>query len=114
MTDGLLQNIIELEKQIQAEVAAEQVRAEQWRERELAELENSLAASKAATDEHRKQALEAGRTAFLEEGAAIEARTKSWCEQMEKLDERVVRDILRRHLAGILPGGDHDHPHGQG
>ena len=39
MTDGLLENIIHLEKQIQASVSAEQVRAEQWQERELAALQ---------------------------------------------------------------------------
>ena len=42
MADGLLENIIQLEKQIQASVAAEQVRAEQWQERELAALEKEL------------------------------------------------------------------------
>ena len=38
MTDGLLDNIIELEKRIQTDVTAEQPRAEEWQDRELATL----------------------------------------------------------------------------
>ena len=38
MTDGLLENIIQLEKKIQADVADEEVRARIWQARELAEL----------------------------------------------------------------------------
>ena len=57
MTDGLLENIIHLEKQIQANVAKEQVRAGQWQERELATLESSLVEARTAIEEQRKQAL---------------------------------------------------------
>ena len=34
---------------------------------------------------------------------------------LDKLpDDSTLEEVLRRHLAGVLPGGDHDHPHGQG
>ena len=57
MTDGLLENIIHLEKQIQANVAAEQVRAEEWQKRELAALETSLFTARSTTEERLKQTL---------------------------------------------------------
>ena len=113
MTDGLLENIIQLEKQIQANVAAEQTRAEQWQERELAALENSLAAARSATEERRKQALSEKKAELLREGADLEAAAKDWCQRLEKLEDTILEEVLKRHLAGVLPGGDHDHPHGQ-
>lgn len=114
MTDGLLENIIQLEKQIQDNVAAEQVRAEQWQERELAALETSLLAARSATEERRKQILTEKKAELLREGAGLEAAAKGWCQRLEKLDDTTLEDVLKQHLAGVLPGGDHDHPHGQG
>jgi len=113
MTDGLLENIILLEKQIQASVAEEQVRAEQWQERELAILENSLTEARAATEEQGKQVLNEKKALLLKEGANLETAAKEWCQRLEKLDDSTLEEILKRHLAGVLPGGDHDHPHGQ-
>ena len=114
MTDGLLEEIIALEKQIQAGVSAEQLRAERWRKRELAALESALVAERAATEEWRKRTLAEKKDALLREGADLEAAAKAWCLRLEQLDDAVLRYVLRRHLASVLPGGDHDHPHGQG
>ena len=69
MTDGLLENIIHLEKQIQANVAREQVRAGQWQERELATLESSLVEARTAIEEQRKQGLIKRKAQLLREAA---------------------------------------------
>ena len=114
MTDGLLENIIHLEKQIQANVAAEQVRAEEWQKRELAALETSFFTEQSTTEERLKQILTEKKAALLREGSALETEAKDWCHRLEKLDDSTLEDVLKRHLAGVLPGGDHDHPHGQG
>ena len=114
MADGLLENIIQLEKQIQASVSAEQVRAGQWQERELAALESSLVTERAAAEERRKQALAEQQAELLREGSDLEAAAKAWCQRLAQLDDTTLEDVLRRHLARVLPGGDHDHPHGQG
>jgi hypothetical protein len=114
MTDGLLENIIQLEKQIQASVSAEQIRAEQWQERELAALESSLVAERSATEERRKQALTEKQAELLREGSDLKAAAEAWCQRLDKLEDSTLEEVLRRHLAGVLPGGDHDHPHGQG
>ena len=113
MTDGLLENIIHLEKQIQANVAAEQVRAEQWQEHELAALESSLAEARTATKERRGQILAEKKAELLCAGADIEAAAADWCQRLAKLDDAALVDVLKRHLAAVLPGGDYDHPHGQ-
>ena len=114
MTDGLLENIIQLEKQIQANVAAEQVRAEQWQKQELAALEMCLLEEQSATEERRKQLLKEKKADLLREGADLEASAKDWCQRLAKLDDTALEEVLQRHLAGVLPGGENDHPHGQG
>lgn len=113
MTDGLLENIIHLEKQIQANVVEEQVRAAQWQERELTNLENSLVEARAATEDQRKQALIKKKAELLHEGEDLETAAKDWCQRLENLDASTLEEVLKRHLAEVLPGGDHDHPHGQ-
>jgi hypothetical protein len=114
MTDGLLENIIQLEKRIQTEVAAEQVRADEWQKRELAALQNSFTEAQATEKERCRQILTEKRAGLLREGIALEADSSTWCNRLSSLDETTLRDVLKRHLAAILPGGDHDHPHGQG
>ena len=114
MTDGLLESIIQLEKHIQAEVAAEQARAEEWQQRELAAIESGLTAALTAEQERGRQALAEKQCALQSEGAAMETAASAWCGRLLNLDEATLHDLLKRHLAVILPGGDHDHPHGQG
>ena len=113
MTDGLLENIIQLEKRIQSEVAAEQVHAEEWQQRELTVIESSFSEALADEEERCKQVLADKKAALQSEGAALEATTSAWCQRLSELDDATLRDVLKRHLATILPGGDHDHPHGQ-
>ena len=113
MTDGLLENIIQLEKRIQLEVTAERARAEAWQQRELAAIESSLAAALSAEEERCRQMLAEKKAELQSEGAELEATSSAWCQRLSKLDDATLRDLLKRHLAAILPGGDHDHPHGQ-
>jgi hypothetical protein len=114
MTDGLLETIIQLEKRIQADAAEEQARAEAWQTRELAALQTAIAEAHTDREQRYRQLLDARKAELLREGAAMEAAASAWCERMASLDERCLHDVLERHLAAILPGGDNDHPHGQG
>lgn len=113
MTDGLLDNIIDLEKRIQAEVAAEQTRAEEWRVRELATLEEESAEARMIEEAHCRELLAEQEEQLKGEGTALEAAASAWCQRLLALDDEILSDVLKRHLAGILPGGDYDHPHGQ-
>lgn len=113
MTDGLLENIIKLEKHIQTEVAAEQTRAEEWRARELACLEDACAEARMIEEARCREFLAEQNTQLEVEGAALEVAASAWCQRLLNLDDESLRDVLRRHLAAVLPGGDYDHPHGQ-
>jgi hypothetical protein len=114
MTDGLLENIIQLEERIQTEVTAEQVRADEWQKRELAARQSSFTEAQATEKERCRKILTEKKAELLREGAALEADSSAWCQRLSSLDNTTLRDLLKRHLATILPGGDHDHPHGQG
>lgn len=113
MTDGLLENIIELEKRIQTEVTAEQTRAEEWRVRELASLEADCADARRTEEARCRELLAEQEKQLKGEGTTLEAAASAWCQRLLNLDDEILRDVLRRHLAAILPGGDYDHPHGQ-
>ena len=113
MTDGLLENIIQLEKRIQSEVTAEKERANEWQQRELTVVESSFAAALTAEEERSGQILAEKKAELQIEAAALEATSSAWCQRLSELDEANLRDVLKRHLATILPGGDNDHPHGQ-
>lgn len=113
MTDGLLQSIIQLEKNIQAEAAAEHARAEEWQQRELAAMESTFAAAMTAEKERGRQMLAAKKAELKKKGAALESASSAWCQRLSDLDDATLQDALKQHLTAILPGGDHDHPHGQ-
>ncbi|MDT8443655.1 MAG: hypothetical protein RQ722_05145 [Desulfuromonadales bacterium] len=113
MTDGLLESIIQLEKRIQAEVAAEHARAEEWQQRELAAIADFFALAQTAEEERRRQMLVEKKAEFQSKGAALESASTAWNRRLTTLDDARLHKALKRHLAAILPGGDHDHPHGQ-
>jgi hypothetical protein len=113
MTDGLLKDIIKLEKRIQIEVVIERARADEWQQRELVAIESSFAVDLDAEEECCRQTLAEKKAELQSEGAALEATSSAWCQRLSMLDDATLCDVLKRHLAAILPGGDHDHPHGQ-
>ena len=113
MTDGLLDNIIELEKRIQTEVTAEQTRAEEWQARELATLMSVCAEAKEIEEARCRELLAEQEEQLKGEGAVLELAASAWSQRLLALNDKVLHDVLKRHLAAILPGGDYDHPHGQ-
>jgi ferric-dicitrate binding protein FerR (iron transport regulator) len=113
MTNGLLESIIHLEKRIQLEVAAEQARADAWQRRELTAIESAFTAALKTEEARGRQMLTEKKAELQNKGAALEAASSAWCQCLLNLDDETLHEVLRRHLAAILPGGDHDHPHGQ-
>ncbi len=113
MTDGLLNNIIELEKHIQAEVTAEQTRAEEWQVRELATLMSECADARTIEEARCRGLLAKQEEQLKGEGTALEKAASAWCQRLLALNNQVLHDVLKQHMAAILPGGGYDHPHGQ-
>ena len=114
MTDGLLENIITLEKEIQADVAEEEARARTWQERELVKLDHLLNKAEARENERRQQEIAKQEAIMQHDAAEIKTAAKAWCKRLKELDDAALSEVLKEKLATILPRGDHDHPHGQG
>lgn len=114
MRDGLLDEIIHLENRIQAEVAAEETRAAAWSERELATLDAKMARERLEEEAHLERAMTKVGDRLRREAADLEATAAESCRRLESLDDEALRRVLRKHLPCLLPGGDHDHPHGEG
>jgi hypothetical protein len=113
MTDGLLVNIIQQEKKIQADTAREKKRAESWQQRELVALQTALADQQRAIETQFEQALSDREKQLLHEGEELETVTRAWCQRLENLDNTELNQTLQTFLAVLLSGGDHDHPHGE-
>ncbi len=114
MKDGLLDEIIHLEKQLQDEVAVEEARAATWRDRELASLAEAKTRADAAEEEHRRQAMATADETARREAEELESRVTALCLRLENLADETLLRVLQRHLPTLLPGSDHDHPHGEG
>lgn len=113
MTDGLLAEIILLEKELQASLSAEEQRCRAWRDRELAQLDRALDEAREAADGSGQRRIEQARVAAEQEAEELLRRTRLWCRVVDTLSEKTLRDSLRRHLAEVLPEVSDDHPHGE-
>jgi len=113
MSDGMLHDILEVERRIEGQLARERVRVEAW-----------LAAQKAEIDKQTEQALSEAAAAACQVGAgrcqnarnAGAARIREMRQQVHKLkslSDKILRQTLQGHLSQITGGVHHDHPDGQ-
>lgn len=112
MSDGMLHDILEVERRIEATLAKERTRAEKW-----------LAAQKVEIDKQTEQALHKAASTACQDGAgrcqnarnAGAARIKEMRQQVRKLkslSDAELRQALQRHLSRITGEVHHDHPDG--
>ena len=113
MTDGLLEEIILLEKQIQQQLATEEERVARWRDRELSALDEILNSARQASLNTHDEALESAREDAEEEARRLVAVAEGWSQALLSLDDESLRRVLVKHLAMIIPEVFDDHPHGQ-
>ena len=113
MSDGMLHDILEVERRIEEQLAKERVRVEEW-----------LAAQKAEIDKLTEQAQREAAAAACQVGAGRcqnarndgAARIREMRQQVRKLkslSDAVLRQTLQRHLSLVTGGVHHDHPDGQ-
>jgi len=114
MSDGLLQEIIGLEKDLQAELADEERRSHAWRDRELRILEEKLEEVRSRCCANDQQLIDQVRSrAEVEAESTIEA-AKTWCLKLSQLEEDRLLTVLRCHLAAVFPETNDDRSHGKG
>ena len=113
MTDGLLEDIIQWEKRIQQQLAAEEQRVKAWSCQEMSVLEEGLSTVRKQAERDDRDVLDKAEQDARKEGDAQIKKTEVWCEHLQALDDQVLRKILQRHLEMIMPEVADDHSHGK-
>ena len=113
MTDGLLEEIILLEKQIQQQLATEEERVARWRAGELSALDKLLNSARQATVNSNDEALTSASEEAERKARQLVAAAENWSRSLLSLDDESLRRVLVKHLAMIIPEVSDDHPHGQ-
>ena len=113
MPDGLLEEIILLEKQIQQQLKKEECRVEEWQKRELAGLDDMLERVRDTTRSLVEAKQEATRKQASIDGQELVAKEEQWCARVKGFDDRVLREALTQVLPLIFPEEHGDHSNGQ-
>lgn len=114
MNPNTLKTVLETERQIQEVLAGERIRAARWLEQVAREVEEDRRIEADRLVRESARALEAARNACRDQAARILARSQAALGRAEKISDDVLHEIVRRHLAGILPERRHDRPDVQG
>ena len=109
MADELLSSIIRLENEIQQQLKAEQVRAEQWLSRVRTEEQEKFLKISRQLEEADRSALKEARQRATEESSAIGRRETKRCRRLETLEDKELLEVLKRHVTRVLPGRVDDH-----
>lgn len=104
MTQATINEIIALEKELQARIKAEEEKIGQWLAAEEAGIGEELALGLAAWDRRRGEEEERVRRRVEAEAAAILATAERECARCLQLSQAKLEDHARRHLRKILPG----------
>ena len=113
MSDGLLEEIILLEKQIQQQLELEEQRVARWQEQELASLDVALKRSQQVLARKVAQELEVTAAQAREDGEDLAQSIEQWCQRLKSLDDQFLRELLTSCLSEVLLEAPDDHPHGQ-
>lgn len=114
MANELLKEIVQREKALAAEVAAEKERARAWLEEVRSELAMNGEQGLQALQQHgasaQAAALAAAQTAAEERLHQAEALA----QRFAALSDEQLQGLIRAKLAAILPARGHDHPDVEG
>jgi len=114
MSDGLLQEIIGLEKELQVELGDEEQRSRAWRDRELRLLEAELEAARSRSRTTDQQMIDLVRSSAEMEAEKVVQEANAWCQKLVQLEEDRLLAVLRCQLMAIFPETDDDRSHGKG
>lgn len=113
MNERLLDDIIALEKSIQAQVDAEEERSRTWRDHELDKLAEEERALQQTLETDFEAALEQVRNDVEADTVRLQANTEAYCRRLSELSDTALREALRTVLTRILPEAGNDHADGQ-
>lgn len=114
MSDGILKDVLQLEKQIEIDLAREQDRAEAWFTRSCQLVDAEMSCTR-EDDTHSTelQSLDAVRTARNAAAAELR-RERRRAKDLAGLADEALLPLLDQQLKEVLTGRDHDCPDDQG
>lgn len=114
MEKDVLAAIMEVEKEIEGEVAAEREREAERLDRVKQEIAQRLEQEKDRLDEWLLQELAAAGEAAERDARALEEEATARAEVLSRLDDETLQRVVLRYLTRIVPGHHDDRQDGKG
>jgi len=102
MEKGILNEVIEAEKDIQACIEQEQVRLREMLERVRLEAERSVAEAERELSASRVRDLDAARQEAEARAKKIVEEASGRVHQLERMDDRTLTDVIMKRIPRIL------------
>lgn len=112
MGKGILAHIVAFERQLQDEIAAERVKAEAWRQNELALLERQLEAVRSGRDRVAEEVAHLIASQVPKELEEERRRAGMRLLALRRAPESLNDSLIIGILENILPESQHDHQDG--
>ena len=106
LSEGTLQEVVEVEQQIRAMLDAESARSTAWRNRRRLEIDEARRSEFAELESERIRQQEAAASVAAAKAAEIVRQARIEAERIAGLSDAGLGDIVWRHTARILPGRD--------
>ena len=106
MSEGTLQEVVEVEQQIKAMLDAESTRANAWRERRRQEIDEAHQSEVAGLERERARQRDVAERDAAEKAAGILRQARTEAGRIDDLSDAWLEDIVRRHVVRILPRRD--------
>lgn len=104
MSPNVLEETLRVEQEVQARIAAEQKRAELWRDERKTALAQKISAEQHEVCAREEQAEERLRRDFAEKAGAHLHQAEERAVFLETIDDSILKPLIRTALLTTLPG----------
>lgn len=101
---GTLEDVLAVERELAERVGSERRNAARWLEEEKREIDETAQSELARIQREAQENENAAKNAARANAAAIVERSIALAASLEALDDAHLKPIVRKHLAGIVPG----------
>lgn len=101
---GSLDDVLAVERELAELMAAERGKAARWLEERRGEIASAAKAEHARIEQSVREQEAAAGNAAAGEAAVLVEQSRALARRIEALDDTRLGPIVRKHLAGIVPG----------
>lgn len=103
MEKNILSKVVEVEREIQQRIEAEEINAKEWIEKVKKEVGDGIAREEAGLKEAFNIALKEARTVAERKASEIMSEVFSLEERLKAISDETLKEIIMRHITNILP-----------